>query len=214
MSDLVIRDVGGKIYVDHTDGITLFYHPNLMTTYGCFEFKYPTPNGSLTKVTDRDLWDYFTPYIHGSDRQSNLLNSLIDGDPLSFLEVGAGLGEMPHYLLSQGHQVAVVDPFNYSVAIELFDKMRKVVEKTNHLERLDLLVKRASTILAGDEVNLFNCTIGEAYGMHPELQKSFNVVIDLYGAVFWMDSDGGDQDEIIAMEKRLLQEGGHHFYVR
>lgn len=171
---------------------------------GTIEIKH-TINGRFAKTTTRDA----TPYL---DTLAGLRKAL-DSDQLDVVEIGAGLSQMPHYLIEMGHRVTVIDPFDYEGILPFFKKIRPHLEK-GHESLIDTLIERRKRVLIDERITLLNKTLGNALKDEPNLEESFDLVIDFNGAIYWHRSEDVDQDAIIAMEKRLSKPGGKHFFNR
>jgi len=127
-----------------------------------------------------------------------------------YLEVGAGLGEFVPYIVrslssSLIHRPIVIDPVDYALIIELLECVISLGLDGNDTNTARELIERVKIITDPTKVNLYNLTIEDAFGGHPELfDGCADLVVDLMGARQYPSNPFG-REHVKYLEERLLK---------
>ncbi len=129
------------------------------------------------------------------------------------VEIGAGMGELVPYLIRQGNVETppiVVDPADYGLMIRMLEYARLHVP--DERERLDELSERCKIISDPAKVTLINNPLLDVLPESISCLTGGDILVDNWGAAHCAYQLGEDQyNEVIAMEIRLLRQGGIYY---
>ena len=180
----------------------------------------PFPNNQMGEremvVTGRDLLAYPNT------------KDIFDVNPrLQYVEIGPGLGGFIPYVVSQlvgtGAPLPIaIDPVNYFLLGRMLSFAKTDLGLWQEaLDRIDVFLERQRCMINPSKVRLINKTLGQAFGVHPELDGIADVAVDNLGPSYHYHTEvypeerflsGEDgSSEVICLEMRLLKTQGKLF---
>ena len=194
----IVPGLGHLAVVDgRTDyKLRLVYKGN---SFAKLSFSIPGPGGRVA-VTGRDTNRYLPP---GTVSYGETLFSRDS----KVLEIGAGYGGLISALVLAKpiHRPTVCDSFMYDLGQDMLEFAKEERLGTEHHQ---LIIRkflfRGRIITDPKRVNLITCRLSDLLNLHPELEETFDEVVDLAAARFYARVS---DDLFHDIKKRLLKPG-------